>query len=936
MPDARSWFVTVGLLAMILAPMPAIADDGIAFFESKIRPVLIKECYSCHSSEAKRLKGGLRLDSRAGVLKGGDSGPALVPGKPDESRLLEALRYDGIEMPPKSKLPVEVIADFEKWVSLGAPDPRDGKAAPVKAGIDIEAARRSWAYQQPRRHEAPPVTDADWPRTDIDRFILSSLEARGLRPTRDADRATLARRLHYDLIGLPPTPEEVASFVADGSPDAYEKLVDRLLASPRFGERWGRHWLDVARFGESLTLRGFVLKQAWRYRDYVIDAFNADMPFDQFIREQIAGDLLPSSSLTDRRRQLVATTFLVLGNTNLEEQDKKQLVMDVVDEQLDTIGKAFLAQTIGCARCHDHKFDPIPTRDYYALAGILRNTRTLEHANVSKWLEKPLPVSPEEEAVLRDHDQRIAAFEARVKAERDRMVAQGKTLALGREVIGVGDLPGIVVDDSRARKVGDWKQSKAVSPYIGAGYVHDDSSGKGEKTLTFQPDFPEAGKFEVWLAYTSAANRATAVPVTILSADGEKTVMVDMRAAPPIDGRFTSLGQYSFEKNGQGYVMVSNEATEGCVAVDAVVFIPVDEAAKNNGLAHAQSEQETLRKLEAELKRMKANAPKRDMVITIAEEAEIGDARVHIRGSVDNLGDLAPRGFLRVATYGEVPTFPARESGRRELADWIGGRANPLTARVTVNRVWHWLFGAGIVRTTDNFGTAGEAPSHPELLDDLATRFMDEGWSVKSLIRRIVLSRTYRLSTADDPRALAADPENRLLWRMNRRRLDAECIRDTILSVSGQLRFEMGGSAFPPSLGSDYGFNKEDNRRSVYIPVFRNALPELFEVFDFADPSMVVGRRDSSIVAPQALFLMNHPFVMDQARLAARRLLAEAGLDDEGRVTRAYQRTLGRPPTDPELRIGLDFVAQGSTRSEEAWATLFQALFSSIDFRYIN
>jgi hypothetical protein len=948
MQDARAWRVAVGLIAMLLAPMPSKADDpdGISFFERKIRPVLVKECYPCHSSEAKRIKGGLRLDSKAGVLKGGDTGPAVVPGKPDESLLLDALRYDGIEMPPKSRLPDEVVADFERWVKLGAPDPRDQKTAAVKVGIDVEAGRQLWAYRQPRRHDPPAVTDADWPRTDVDRFILSSLEARGLRPASDADRATLARRVHYDLVGLPPSPEEIASFVADTSPDAYEKLVDRLLASPRFGERWGRHWLDVARFAESLTLRGFVLNQAWRYRDYVIDAFNADMPYDQFIREQIAGDLLPAASLADRRRQLVATTFLALGNTNLEEQDKQQLVMDVVDEQLDTIGKAFLGQTIGCARCHDHKFDPIPTRDYYALAGILRNTKTLEHANVSKWLEKPLPAPPDQEAAIREFDERIASLEAQIKAERGRIVAQGKTSALRPGAISAGDLPGIVVDDSKAKKVGDWKESRAVPTYIGAGYVHDDSSRKGEKTLTFQPDLPEAGKFEVWLAYSSAPNRSPAVPVTILSADGEKRVEVDMRSAPPIDGRFTSLGQYGFEKNGQGYVMVSNEGTTGYVAVDAVVFIPVDRLVDpivtNPGPAHAKADQR-LPEMEAELKRIKVNGPKRDVVMTVAEEAKIGDARVHVRGSVHNLGELAPRGFLRVATYGDVPTFPGRESGRRELAAWLGGRANPLTARVIVNRAWHWLFGAGIVRTTDNFGTTGEAPSHPDLLDDLASRFMEDGWSLKSLVRRIVLSHTYRLSTADDPRALSADPENRLLWRMNRRRLDAECIRDTVLSVSGQLRFEMGGPAFPPGLAADYGFKKEVTRRSVYVPVFRNALPELFEVFDFADPSMVVGRRDSSIVAPQALFLMNHPFVMDQARHAARRLLAETGLDDEGRVTRAYQRALGRSPTASERRIGLGFVSRTpiggvdpAPRSEEAWAILFQALFSSIDFRYIN
>jgi hypothetical protein len=937
----------MGLMAVLVAPRAAIGadSDDLAFFEQKIRPVLVKECYSCHSSESKRVKGGLRLDSRAGVLEGGESGPAVVPGKPDESRLIDALRYDGIEMPPRAKLPDDVVADFVRWVKLGAPDPREGKVKPSKTGIDLEAGRRLWAYQQPRRHDAPAVSDANWPRNTVDRFILASLEAKAIKPSSDADRATLIRRVNYDLIGLPPSPEEVAAFVGDESPDAYEKLVDRLLASPHFGERWGRHWLDVARFAESLTLRGFVFKEAWRYRDYVIDAFNADRPYDQFLREQIAGDLLPAATLDDRRRQLVATSFLVLGNTNLEEQDKKQLVMDVVDEQIDTIGKAILGQTIGCARCHDHKFDPIPTRDYYALAGILRNTKTLEHANVSRWLEKPLPIPPEQETAIRDHESKIARLTARIKAERSRSLSRGKPLGLGKGAIEANKLPGIVVDDSKARKVGDWKESQYVSTYIGAGYLHDDSSGKGEKTLTFQPELPEAGKYEVWLAYTSSSNRAKSVPVTILSADGEKSLKVDMQAVPPIDGRFLSLGQYRFERNGQGFVMISNEGTSGCVTADAVVFLPIDQEGRststNPGPDRAEADQARLLELEAELKRAKATGPKRDLAMTIEEAAEIGDTRVHVRGSVHNLGEPAPRGFLRVATYGESPAFSNRESGRRELASWLADESNPLTARVIVNRTWHWLFGAGIVRTTDNFGTTGEAPSHPELLDDLAVRFMEEGWSVKSLVRQLVLSRTYRLSTTDDAQARAVDPENRLLWRMNRRRLDSECLRDTILSVSGQLQLEMGGPTFPMSIASDYGFQQEGTRRSVYAPVFRNSLPELFEVFDFADPSMVVGRRDTSIVTPQALFLMNHPFVIDQARLAARRLLAEPTRDDQSRVGRAYQLVLGRSPTPAESRISLGFLRQDepnapATQSEDAWTALFQALFSSADFRFLN
>ena len=918
------------------------------FFERKIRPVLVAECYSCHSTEAKKVRGNLLLDSREGLLKGGDSGPSLVPGKPEESLLLEALRHEGLEMPPEGKLPDAVVADFERWITMGAPDPRSGRAAAVEVGIDLEAGRRFWAFRPPRRHEPPAVTDADWPRNEIDRFILAGLEAKGLKPVRDADKATLARRLYYDLVGLPPSPEEVDAFLGDTTPGAYEALVDRLLASPHFGERWGRHWLDVARFGESMTLRGLVLGVAWRYRDYVIDAFNADLPFDRFVREQVAGDLLPAASLAEERRQRTATTFLALGNTNLEEQDKEQLRMDVVDEQLDTIGKAFLAQTIGCARCHDHKFDPIPASDYYALAGILRNTKTLEHANVSKWLELPLPVEPEQESALREHEAAVAALEARIKAARGKLASSGKDSARGG-VIAVGDLGGIVVDDAQAEKVGFWKESQYSGSYIGAGYLHDDNGGKGESSLTFQPKFPAAGKFEVWLAYSAGKTRSVAVPVTIFSADGEEVVPVDMREAPPIAGRFVSLGRYNFEKSGQNYVLISNEGTKGHVTADAVLFLPVDQAdraaasvpyrraAGAKPPAKEDASAGTLPKLVEELKRLKASGPKRDMIISVAEEAKIGDTRVHLRGSVHTLGEVVPRGFLRVATYGDVPAMPERESGRRELADWLGSPDNPLTARVIVNRVWHWLMGAGLVRTTDNFGTTGETPSHPELLDDMAVRFMEEGWSVKSLVRRIVLSHTYRLSTIEDRRATAVDPENRLFGHANRRRLDAECLRDTILSVSGRLQSDMGGPTFPPGLAADYGYKQTDTRRSVYAPVFRNALPELFEAFDFADPSMVVGRREASTVAPQALFLMNHPFLLEQSRHAARRLLAEPGLDDPGRIDRAYRLVLGRPPTESELRIGLDCVGEASpAEAEEAWAILFQALFASIDFRYAN
>ncbi|HEX3149957.1 MAG TPA: DUF1553 domain-containing protein [Gemmataceae bacterium] len=908
---------------------PAMAEPGDEFFEKKIRPVLVEQCLKCHSAEAekaKKLKGGLLLDNRVGMLRGGDSGPAIVPKKSADSLLIKALKYTGdTQMPPAGKLPDAVIADFEAWVTMGAPDPRTGAGPRKQVGLSLDEGRKFWSFKPVQNPRPPAVKDSAWPAGDIDRFILAGLEAKGFRPAADADRATLARRIYFDLTGLPPTPEQIDAFVGDTNSKALEHLVDRLLASPEFGERWGRHWLDVARFGESLTLRGFILKEAWRYRDYVIDTFNSDRPFNQFIREQIAGDLLPATTIEDRRRQLIATAFLALGNTNLEEQDKVQLRMDVVDEQLDVIIKGFLAQTVTCARCHDHKFDPIPTADYYALAGILRNAKAMEHANVSNWIEMPLPGSPEEEAVYQKSDAAVAALQKQIAAAKAKA---GPTVA---KVIAVSEVPGIVVDDEHAKKVGEWQHSKYSGHFIGDGYIHDQNAGKGEKTLTFQPDLPMAGKFEVRLAYDAGANRADNVPVTVFSADGEKTIHVDMKKTPPIDGRFVSLGEYRVEKNGQGYVIIATDGTKGHVTADAVTFIPVDRPAAKREPDGVKSA-DMVKALEAELKRLQDAAPHRPMTMTVVEEAKIEDAYIHVRGSVHNHGAVTPRGFLQVCPTAHTPKPSATQSGRKELAEWIVGADNPLTARVIVNRTWHWLFGSGIVRTTDNFGTTGELPSHPELLDHLASRFVADGWSMKQLVRSIVLSRTYR-QAGSNATAEKADPENRLVGRYGRKRLEAECIRDAILTVSGKLSRERGGPTFPVSLVADYGFKANDNRRSVYLPVFRNALPEALEVFDFADPSMVTGRRNTSTVAPQALFLLNHPFPAEQAKAAAERLRAEKLPDGGARITRAYWQTLGRAPSTGERAATMKFL---STNDSDPWPAVFHALFASADFRYVD
>jgi hypothetical protein len=925
----------------------------LEFFEKRVRPVLVERCYKCHSAQSEKVKGHLLLDTREGWQKGGDGGPAVKPGDPDHSLLIEAVRYTNadMEMPPKGKLADAEIATLVEWVKRGAPDPRTGAATTVaKAkGIDLEAGRKFWAYQPIRNSAVPVVKDAAWPRGDIDRFILAKLEAKALRPVADAEPTALLRRLYFDLIGLPPTPEQIDAFVSDPSPARYERVVDELLTSPQFGERWGRHWLDVARFAESLTLRGFVLKDAWRYRDYVIETFNHDRPFDKFMQEQVAGDLLPAASIEEGRRQLTGSAFLALGNTNLEEQDKKQLEMDVVDEQLDTLGRAFLAQTIGCARCHDHKFDPIPTKDYYALAGILHSTQTLEHSNVSKWLEMPLPTDPAREATLKKREAAIAELQAKVK-EAKAAVAKANKAKPGKKSnevsTAIADLAGIVVDDAQAKRIGTWKESTSVKPYIGDGYLFDDGDRKESKTLTFLFEVPEAGRYEVRFAYTPAPRRATNAPVTVFSADGEKTITVNEREAPAIEGHFVSLGQYAFEKNGQSFVIVSTQDVDGTVIADAVQFIPVNAtgatAVTPPAVADAGSKNDApaqrVKQLEAELKVLTEAGPQRETIISVREAKEIGDTRVHIRGNVHTLSDPAPRGFLRVIAMPHPPAIPEKQSGRRELGEWLASPENPLPARVMANRVWHWLTGAGIVRTTDNFGTTGELPSHPELLDHLASRFIADGWSLKTLVRQVVLSHAYQLSTANDANGLRVDPENRLMWRMNRRRLDAECIRDAMLAVDGQLKEEGGGATFKAGMTSDFSYKQADNRRSVYLPVFRNSLPEVFEAFDFADPSVGTGRRNVSTVAPQALFMMNHPWVAEQARAAATRLLAEKQwTDDRARLARAYRLTLGRAATPAEERAGLAFVKDSAAEpAVEAWAQVFHALFASMDFRYVD
>ena len=929
------------LLMMCCLPLRAAEQTdpaGERFFENRIRPVLVQHCYACHSSRAKTLEGELRLDHRDGIRKGGESGPAVVPGDVKNSLLISALRYDDFEMPPKKQLPASVVADFVKWIEMGAPDPRDANSAAV-SGIDVEAGRSFWAYRPLTKPVVTPEM-AHGAETTIDALVLAQLKKAGLSQGPVADRTVLVRRLYFDLTGLPPTPKQIDEFLEDDSPDAYERLVDRLLSSPRFGERWGRHWLDVVRYAESITLRGFLFPEAWRYRDYVINAFNADQSFADFIGEQIAGDLLPADSLQERHRNLVATTFLTMGNNNLEDQDKGKLRMDVVDEQLETIGRGFLAQTIGCARCHDHKFDPIPTRDYYALAGILRSTKTLNHENVSKWIELPLPLEPGREAELNKREKEMGTLQAQIK----KLKGNTKT-GKGLPPLPLTEVPGIVVDDEQAELTGSWLRSRSVSSYVGSGYQHDQGADKGAKTATFRPTDALDGEYEVRFAYTPSSNRSPEVPVTVHSATGEKTVTINQTKKPPIDGRFISLGRYQFKPGKPCKVMLSNQGTSAVLIIDAVQFLPVKLADQKPVVKKPAGKKATkpkpdakeLAALEKRLKQLQAQTPPRAKYMTVEEEEEIEDTKIHLRGSVHALGETVPRGFLQVLSNGPTAKISTKESGRRELGAWIAAAGNPLTRRVLANRLWHWLFGSGLVRTVDNFGITGEQPSHPELLDYLAVRLLEEDWSVKMVLREIVLSRTYRLSSQPVAESLAGDPENRLLWRMSPRRLEAENLLDTMLMISGQLSLEVGGPMLRKGTANDYSYQHDGERRAVYWPVLRNSLPDIFQVFDFANPSMVTGRRDVSSTSSQGLFMLNNPWVIKQAEQAGIHLLEQTQWDDRQRLQWLIRATLGRPATEKELDLTLAFVESASADEAKRrlkWAQVVQALFSSLDFRY--
>ncbi len=972
-------FATAALccLQSATASDPVLDAEKVELFESRIRPILVAHCSECHSAKTQA-NGGLLLDSRGDWQVGGDSGPAIVPGKSSESLLIQAIKYadPDLQMPPDRQLPVAIVKDFEMWIDQGAIDPREPSTPAEKKqiGLPVEQAHEHWAYRALEKVEPPRASEAAVQA--VDAFIEHGLAERSLAKAPAASPPILVRRLYFDLTGLPPTAEELGQGVdlLSKFPHGYMQLVDRLLNTAQFGENFARKWMDVARYADSITLRGFVLPEAWRYRDYLVTAFAQDRPFDQMIREQVAGDLMQHDDLDERHKQLVATGFLVLGNSNLEQQDKTQLEMDFIDEQLEVIGRAFLGQTIGCARCHDHKFDPIPTRDYYAMAGILRSAVSLRHENVSKWIEMPLPLQQEEDAIYQRLSEQLVALDKQI-AKLGRLAKRDP--AKSKKSIPLDSLPGIIIDDTQAKLVGKWNPSVVVGPFVGEGYLFDGAKDS-TNTATFEPEALPPGDYEVRLAYTASSNRATNALVRVFSADGEATRRINQTLEPE-NGPWVTLGRFRFEKDGQAFVLVSSDQTSGCVVVDAIQFLNVSTsvAGTANGVGSAtdvhaadsqandsqlQAENQAalakkLESLEAQKKELEARLAGRPKFMTLVEELPPSDIPIHIRGDVHNLGKTVPRGFLTAINRSEVFKIAPDSSGRLELAQWLSSSQNPLTARVYANRVWSWLMGQGLVPSMNNFGTTGMSPTHPELLDWLANELIENNWSTKHLVRTIVASEAYRRQVVDPDEVQShVDPTNTFYWRGHSRRLSAEAIRDAMLAISGELDETVGGSLIKPGTKADYNYEHATTRRSIYHPVFRNSLPELLEAFDFADSSVSIGQRSRSTVATQALALLNDPWIAKRAAAAARRFVEDTerganakAASQDALIERLYIACLQRLPTEAERLFCSEFLSGGDWKpgsadssrtndlpSQQRVEILVHSLFASIDFRYLD
>ena len=843
-----------------------LSREELNFFEAKIRPVLIKECYGCHSAKTGATKGGLMVDTKDALLVGGDSGPAITPGDLDESLLWGSINHEDYNMPPGKMLSDKVIEDFKKWIEMGAPDPRVMKVTEIKSEItpeDVAKGREFWAFKPPAPPSTPSVADESWADTEIDRFVLSRLEQNELQPADDADPETVLRRLTYGLVGLPPTPKQITSIKKNfrrNPKAAIEKVVDELLGQEQFGERWGRHWLDIARYGESSGREvNVTYANAWRYRDYVIDSFNADKPYDEFIQEQIAGDLLPIKSDEDWAENLIATGFLAMGPKALAEQNGRQFRLDLIDEQVDVTSRAILGVSVACARCHDHKFDPIPQSDYYAMSGIFENTST--HYGTIDTLQNRRP----------------------------------------------SNLIILPVEDPKLKK--KKLSSKELQDLI-------------DKLADVQESFREATRARLQMRRSGESAKTDPQQATINVA----------RLSTQKAALEAKINSYDAKGNPHTYAMGTQE-------VDKLV-----------------------------------------------------ETRLLDRGEFDRPGQVVERGFPQVMCE-EAVELNSKSSGRLELARWMGSDKNPLAARVMVNRIWQHMMGQAIVRTPENFGATGQSPTHPELLDWLAVKFVEENWSVKAIIREIAVSHIYRTGSQYNSAAFNEDPTNELLWRFEPRRLDAEAIRDSLLSVGGQLDKERpygsiaavgdglvrNGTIFSMAdkSNSDSSMQSGNRRgrrngggqsqmgmksyvagaavttldqpvkyRSVYLPIVRDNVARSLEVFDFAESSMVIGRRETSNTPDQGLYFLNNKFVIEQSEKFAQRLMDQHS-DVEAQVRNAFLWAYGREATNGELSAAKEFyekfeVSDGASRRDRSsvalnkLTALCQGILASAEFRFLN
>jgi hypothetical protein len=842
---------------------PAATPAQIEFFEKQIRPLLIENCYKCHSAASQKVKGNLLLDSREALLKGGDGGAAIIPGHPEKSRLITAVRYtdEDMQMPPKHRLSGEQVAALEQWVKIGAPFPSGAAAGakPAEPSFNVEEARKFWSYQPVKDPAPPSPADKTWPANAIDQFIRARQEQVGVKPAPQADRRTLIRRVTYDLTGLPPTPDDVDAFVNDTSPSAWEKVIDRLLASPAYGEKWGRHWLDLVRYADTSGCNAdFPVPSAYKYRNWVIDAFNADLPYDQFLRQQIAGDLMPAANETQQERQIIATGYLAnarrFGSRNAEFHL-------TIDDLIDNMGKSMLGLSLGCARCHDHKFDPVAMSDYYGLYGIFASTKfAFPGTEIYPHPKDFIPLGRSELAEeYRQHEAELSAIDDDYER---------------------------LVNERRPLEIAEKEAAKAIAEGKPIPWLRPDSGFVSQVALTTVP--------------AGAARIVATFPLmhTLALAAG---------------------------------------------------------APKPRTLAEVKAEMNDLREKQRQLEFKPIAIEK---AYAVCDAAKPANAHIMRKGDPRNLGEEATRGFLLVLGGQKLPAGE-KGSGRRELADWIADAHNPLTAPVMANRIWQWHFGKGIVQTPNDFGVRGKLPTHPELLDYLTSRFIESGWSVKKLSKMILMSRTYQLAGDDEDEPhlaanLSADTNNDYLWHFNRRRLEAEEVRDSMLAIAGIL--DTGEPAtphpFPPENEWHYTQHKpfvanyDSKRRTIYLMQQRIKKQPFLEVFDGADTNAITSSRAKECSPVQALFFMNDPLSYEAADQFAVRVSLAHDQEDK-RIDYAYRLCLGRPPSSEEIEMGYEYLAgvreklkaasvPWDQQPRSAMGSYLRMLLSSNEFFYVD